>query len=53
MAPLEAATCIVLLEFKKSYGLGFVAPNGRIVTSFHVVADEDEISPTLQTVGNR
>jgi S1-C subfamily serine protease len=43
MAPLEAATCIVLLEFQKSYGLGFVAPNGRIVTSFHVVADEPEI----------
>lgn len=43
MAPLEAASCIVLLEFQKSYGLGFVAPNGRIVTSFHVVADEREI----------
>jgi hypothetical protein len=43
MTPLEAATSIVLLEFRQSYGLGFVAPNGRIVTSFHVVADEPEI----------
>jgi S1-C subfamily serine protease len=43
LTPLEAAPCIVLLEFQKSYGLGFVAPNGRIVTSFHVVADEREI----------
>jgi S1-C subfamily serine protease len=43
MAPLEAAPSIVLLEFRQSYGLGFVAPNGRIVTSFHVVADEREV----------
>ncbi len=43
MTPLEAAASVVLLEFKQSYGLGFVAPNGRIVTSFHVVADEREI----------
>jgi hypothetical protein len=34
---------VVLLEFQQSYGLGFVAPNGRIVTCFHVVADEPEI----------
>jgi serine protease Do len=43
MAPLEAAPSVVLLEFRRSYGLGFVTPSGRIVTSFHVVADEREI----------
>ncbi len=43
MTPLEAAASVVLLEFQRSYGLGFVAPNGRIVTCFHVVADEPEI----------
>lgn len=43
MTPLEAAASVVLLEFQQSYGLGFVAPNGRIVTCFHVVADEAEI----------
>jgi len=43
MAPLDAAASIVLLEFQQSYGLGFVAPNGRIITCFHVVADEREI----------
>lgn len=43
MKQLDAAAAIVLLEFQKSYGLGFVAPNGRIVTCFHVVADEGEI----------
>ncbi|MGV3624310.1 MAG: S1 family peptidase, partial [Archangium sp.] len=42
-SPLDAAAAVVLLEFKNSYGLGFVAPNGRIVTCFHVVADEGEI----------
>lgn len=42
-SPLEAAASVVLLEFQQSYGLGFVAPNGRIVTCFHVVADEPEI----------
>lgn len=42
-SPLDAAAAVVLLEFKSSYGLGFVAPNGRIVTCFHVVADEGEI----------
>lgn len=47
MAPLEAAPSVVLLEFRQSYGLGFVTPNGRIVTSFHVVADEKEISAHL------
>lgn len=43
MVPLDAASSIVLLEFERSYGLGFVAPNGRIVTCFHVVSDEPEI----------
>ncbi len=47
MTPLEAAASIVLLEFQQSYGLGFVAPNGRIVTCFHVVADELEITAHL------
>ncbi len=42
-SPLEAAPGLVLLEFKRSYGLGFVSPSGRIVTSFHVVVDEGEI----------
>lgn len=37
----------MLLEFQSSYGLGFVAPNGRIVTCFHVVADEAEITAHL------
>lgn len=45
--PLDAAASVVLLEFQQSYGLGFVAPNGRIVTCFHVVADEKEITAHL------
>lgn len=47
MTPLDAAASVVLLEFQQSYGLGFVAPNGRIVTCFHVVADEREITAHL------
>lgn len=47
MTPLEAAASVVLLEFQQSYGLGFVAPNGRIITCFHVVADEKEITAHL------
>jgi hypothetical protein len=43
MLPPDATSPVVLLEFEKSYGLGFVAPNGRIVTCFHVVADELDI----------
>ncbi len=43
MVPVEAAASVVLLEFQSSYGLGFVAPNGRVVTSFHVVSDEEDI----------
>ncbi len=42
MTPLDAAAAVVLLEFNSSYGLGFVA-GGRIVTCFHVVADEPRI----------
>jgi hypothetical protein len=47
MTPLDAAASVVLLEFQSSYGLGFVAPNGRIITCFHVVADEPEITAHL------
>lgn len=47
MTPLDAAASVVLLEFQQSYGLGFVAPNGRIVTCYHVVADEAEITAHL------
>lgn len=47
MTPLDAAAAVVLLEFQHSYGLGFVAPNGRIVTCFHVVADEPQITAHL------
>jgi serine protease Do len=43
MVPLDAAASVVLLRFRQSYGLGFVAPNGRIVTCYHVVADEAQI----------
>jgi serine protease Do len=39
----DPAAFVVLLEFEKSYGLGFIAPNGKVVTSFHVVSDESEI----------
>ncbi len=46
MSPLDAAAAVVLLEFKGSYGLGFVA-GGRIVTCFHVVADEARITAHL------
>ncbi len=44
MVPLECAASIVVLEFERSYGLGFVSPNGSIVTSFHVIADEPRAS---------
>lgn len=43
MIPLDAAGAIVVLELERAYGLGFVAPNGRIVTNFHVVANEKAI----------
>lgn len=46
MSPLDAAAAVVLLEFKGSYGLGFVA-GGRIVTCFHVVAEETRITAHL------
>jgi serine protease Do len=44
MIPLDAASAIVVLELERAYGLGFVAPNGRIVTNFHVVANEKVIT---------
>jgi hypothetical protein len=47
MVPVGATSSLVLLEFERSYGLGFVAPNGRIVTCFHVVSDEQEITAHL------
>jgi serine protease Do len=47
MIPLEVASSVVLLEFERSYGLGFVAPNGRILTCFHVVANERSITAHL------
>jgi serine protease Do len=47
MAPLEAAGALVLLEFERSYGLGFVAPDGCIVTCLHVVSDELSITAHL------
>jgi serine protease Do len=43
MMPLDAAASVVVLELDRAYGLGFVAPNGRIVTNFHVVANERSI----------
>jgi len=43
MIPLDTASAIVVLELERAYGLGFVAPNGRIVTNFHVVANERAI----------
>jgi S1-C subfamily serine protease len=43
LVPLDAARTVVVLELERAYGLGFVAPNGRIVTNFHVVANEKEI----------
>ncbi len=47
MIPLDAAGAIVVLELERAYGLGFVAPNGRIVTNFHVVANEKTITAHL------
>ncbi|MBE2252172.1 MAG: trypsin-like peptidase domain-containing protein [Myxococcus sp.] len=47
MIPLDAASAVVVLELERAYGLGFVAPNGRIVTNFHVVANEKEITAHL------
>jgi hypothetical protein len=41
--PLDTASAIVVLELERAYGLGFVGPNGRIVTNFHVVANEKTI----------
>jgi hypothetical protein len=47
MTPLDQAASVVLLELERAYGLGFVAPNGRIVTNFHVVANEKTITAHL------
>lgn len=47
MIPLDAAAAVVVLELERAYGLGFVAPNGRIVTNFHVVANEQTITAHL------
>jgi hypothetical protein len=43
MIPVDAAASVVVLELDRAWGLGFVAPNGRIVTNFHVVANERSI----------
>lgn len=43
MIPLDAASAVVVLQLDGAYGLGFVAPNGRIVTNFHLVANEKAI----------
>ncbi|MBL8920827.1 MAG: trypsin-like peptidase domain-containing protein [Myxococcaceae bacterium] len=47
MIPLDSALAIVVLELERAYGLGFVGPNGRIVTNFHVVANEKSITAHL------
>ncbi|MCA3016697.1 MAG: trypsin-like peptidase domain-containing protein [Myxococcaceae bacterium] len=43
MVPVDAAASVVVLEFEHEFGLGFVAPNGRIVTNLHLASDEREI----------
>lgn len=45
--PLEVAPTVVVLQLERAYGLGFVAPNGRIVTNFHLVANEKSITAHL------
>jgi serine protease Do len=44
MAMPETFRAVALLEFEESYGLGFVARGGKIVTTFHVVAGETSIT---------
>ena len=46
MARFDAAAALVLLEFERSYGLGFVA-QGRVVTCLHVVQGESTITAHL------
>jgi serine protease Do len=43
MSMPETFRAVALLEFEESYGLGFVAAGGKIVTTFHVVAGESNI----------
>src|SRR5436305_1147748 len=45
----RAAEGFVVLELKESYGLGFVAAPGRIVSTLHVVSDESQITAHLST----
>jgi serine protease Do len=45
----RAAEAFVVLELDDSYGLGFVAPNGRIVSTLHVVSDEKSITAHLSS----
>jgi serine protease Do len=45
----RAAEAFVVLELKESYGLGFVAAPGRIVSTLHVVSDEPRISAHLSS----
>ncbi|MBK7864044.1 MAG: hypothetical protein IPJ65_36655 [Archangiaceae bacterium] len=43
----RAAEGFVVLELKESYGLGFVAAPGRLVSTLHVVGDEASITAHL------
>src|SRR5689334_17489949 len=45
----RAAEGFVVLELKESYGLGFIAAPGKIVTTLHVVNDEPLITAHLST----
>jgi hypothetical protein len=45
----RAAEAFVVLELDESYGLGFVAPNGRIASTLHVVSDERSITAHLSS----
>jgi S1-C subfamily serine protease len=45
----RAAEAFVVLELDESYGLGFIAPNGRIVSTLHVVSDEKSITAHLSS----
>src|SRR5687767_5959926 len=45
----RAAEGFVVLELKESYGVGFVAAPGRIVSTLHVVSDEQQISAHLSS----
>ncbi len=45
----RAAESFVVLELKESYGVGFVAAPGRIVSTLHVVSDETHIAAHLSS----